>query len=1342
MIGRALTRTGRFLVYMIAALLIIVAMLAAFVRVAVLYGDEYRHQLASMVGGYIGSPVEISEIDLLWNRFYASASLTDVRILSDDRSETVLVLPSIEVQLNVRDMLMQRNLSVKSVRLRGLSLVASYDGAGQLNFQGYEISRRTRDSTESDSVATSTRNRGASALNWLFNADRIAILDSAITITDRRSGGEVYKLNDVNIRAFNDGNLHQIRISRSSSSPIFKSEKNIASFDFTGVASDISGWEGRFSIDTDSIDLERIAKVSRMSLDSFDGLANVQLWGSWQGTKINEVRLILAGERIRAATTNTENMRLVAAIESLKIDLDWTRSDDGWRAHFNRFSLHQYGAHRSKSESEDTPVTGTQVGSAEDFHITDSTVDFSGLDVLSGRGESGRHQWRAAGPEISVEQLRSLFPLLEEIIPGPVDFTALQTGTVRNWVAATERDSKGHSRLIALKAEVENFTGKATGHMSGVEGLSADVNYRDGKGRINFGKQTINVALPGLYKTPLPPLDLKGSVQFEVNAEQVSVSSQDLRVGTLDLAVTNAFTLSIKSDGSLPVSLNSKIEHANLARIENYYPERVIQPEFYTWLTEAIVDGDVVRGGVSIVGDLRNFAPQHGNGHLFAEIDIVDSTLNYHPDWPGVNHMDGNISFDGVRLQGRVYQGSVRDAQFSDARVFIADVWRPAVRLTTNAIGPVDDMLGFIQNGPLAKRLSNVVQGSNGEGIARLSLDLNVPLSASAATPLKVDGTIHLKNAQVASNPLGLDLESVSGKVNFNQSGVQIDDLWVRYLGVPVKVQAVQKKRNNGELTRVTARGPVSVSSVLESYGIPLAETFEGLSDWKIDLDIFRSNPDATPEVKLTAISDLSGTAIHLPTPLRKPSDTLLQAVVTRDFSATESDWWVTIPGLVQGRIRTGEDEKLESMAIALGSSANTVLPFRGIAIHGDVGRLDALGWVEFALDIQETADSESTDSFPLFAKLGVRDFLVGKKDLGHAVYIAYRDGEQQIHRLESRYANGEMVQGDESHSEDTLVFKLDSLDRTILSAIGEADSDSEEASIPLDPRELPPLDISIKQLKWDNWRLSRVGLRTQPNEQGLTVKALTARQQSMRLSGNGLWRVDDPTNLALQSTTLDLTATFDDIGRAVVALGGGRAFGGGNGEVALSLAWKAPAYQPDLEILTGQLLLTARDGRLLTVEPGAGKLLGLFALQSLPRRLTLDFRDIVESGLEFTSLSGSFSIANGRALTSGTMLSGPVAEVLIQGETDFVNQLYNQTIDVLPRVSGALPLLGVLSGGPAIGVTAIVADSILKGLGVNLDEIGRRRLTLSGPWEAPKWTPVVLRSKNSSRCESFGDCL
>jgi uncharacterized protein (TIGR02099 family) len=1374
MIGSALTKTGKCLLYMIAALVIIAAMLAAFVRIAVLYGDEYRHQLASMVGGFIGSPVEISEIDLLWNRFDASASLTDVRILSEDRQETVLVLPSLEVQLNVGDMLMQRNLSVRSVKLRGLSLVASYEGHGQISIQGYEISRpsgivrsnsatanaESGSDTDTGEVATASKaspanlvtGRGASALNWLFNANRIAILDSAITVIDRRRKGgleEAYNVDDVNIRAFNDGDLHQIRISRKLIGS--DTEQNIASFDFTGVASDINGWKGQFSIDTDSFELSTITEASPWSVNRLDGLAKVQVWGSWQGTRVNDVRLLLSGDGVQVTAADGSEAQVITTIDSVNVDLDWNRARDGWDATFNRFSLNNIAANRSLRQSAPEGTANDTADSA-DFGVTatsnDSdavddntvvagehfaTVDLSGLSLHSARRESGPREWRAAGPDLSIAQLRSLFPLIGALYPVNMNVESLESGQIKDWLVAAERSSTGQPRLYALKARVDKLVNRATGRVPGFKDLTADVYYREGKGDISFVRQIVSVDLPRLFNTPLPSLELQGSVQFEQQSDQLAFSSESLKLGTLDLSTDSAFTFALRHDGSMPLALNSGIDHANLAKLSDYYPEKAIKPKLYRWLRRAIVDGDVVRGSVSIDGDLKNFAPHKGAGSMFVEADVVDSEVEFRTDWPAAMAMDGNVTFDGTSLRGRVYEGSMREAQFSDARLLIANVRKPVAQVTTNAIGPLDDMLDFLQTGPLRKRLSGVVDGATGDGVSRLSIDVDVPLSPAAEKPLRVDGTVHLKNAQVNSNRFGLDFESVSGKVNFNRSGVNIDDLWVRYLGVPVRVKAVQRKRGKGLLNRVTVRGPIAVSSVMRSYGIPLAESFEGLSDWKVDLDIYRRSATAKPEIKLTAVSDLSGTAIKLPTPLRKPSDTLLQAELTRDFSKRENDWWFSIPGLIESRVRTGKDEKLESMAISLGNSGHTVLPWQGIALHGETGRLDALGWVDFALNLQKTKTTrKDPGAFPLFAKLGVRDLLVGSKDLGQAVYIAYRDGNQQIHRLESRYASGEMVLGDDAFTDDTLVFRLDNLDRTMLTAIGSANDDAAEVgeSLPLDPRELPPFDISIKQLKWDNWRLSRVGVRTEPAENGMTIKALTARQQSMRLSGNGFWRVNNPADPTQQSTTVDLTATFDDIGQAIEALGGGRSFGEGDGEVAVALEWQAPAYQPDLELLTGQLLMTWRNGRILTVEPGAGRILGLFALQSLPRRLTLDFRDIVDTGLEYSSLSGSFSIADGRASTRGLVLTGPVAEVLIQGETDFVDQQYDQTIDVLPRVSGALPLLGVLSGGPAVGVTAIVADSILKGLGVNVDEIGRRRFTFSGPWDAPNWEPVDLRTE------------
>ena len=258
------------------------------------------------------------------------------------------------------------------------------------------------------------------------------------------------------------------------------------------------------------------------------------------------------------------------------------------------------------------------------------------------------------------------------------------------------------------------------------------------------------------------------------------------------------------------------------------------------------------------------------------------------------------------------------------------------------------------------------------------------------------------------------------------------------------------------------------------------------------------------------------------------------------------------------------------------------------------------------------------------------------------------------------------------------------------------------------------------------------MALRTEPGEEGMQITALTARQNFMRVSGRGYWKQSNSAGGDVADlTTLDLTASFDDFGRAMGQIANVQSYAKGTGEAALSLNWPTPAYAPDLNQLRGQLLFNLRDGRILSVQPGAGRILGLFALQSLPRRLTFDFRDITDTGLAYSGVSGNLTIANGQAHANAIALSGPVAEILVHGSTDFVNNTYDQIIDVLPRVSGTLPLLGALSAGPAAGVTALLAGGVLKGLGVNLDELGKRRFTLTGSWSDPVWTTVDLGPQN-----------
>lgn len=1336
MVLNALTKTGKYLLYLLAALLILLALLAALVRLAVFYGEDYSAELASLVSRYIGSPVQISKIDLVWNRFDASASLTDVRILSKDAGETLLVLPSIELELNVRDMLMRRQLSARSIKLGNISLVGSYEGRGQLKMHGYEISRSGKNgedytiagtpgidggSTNSDAKTNSGSiasngspdlgRSGHNALSWLFNADRIAILNSDITLIDSTRGKE-YKLDRVNIRAFNDGDLHQIRVS--SALPDAKEQISLASFDFTGQADNINEWTGQFFLDARNLNLAEVSDIWRKELQNYYGRADVQLWGRWKGTRVNQIRALFSGKDIQlnipAAATSGEQARL--QIKTAEVDLDWTRTVGGWEATFNR----------------------------SEIEFADRSLQLSGLDMHLQREKDGLRHFRMSGPDLSIADFQPLQRFAADAgFAIPAQAEHIVAGTAKDWLVAGQVVDNV-AKLTVAKAFVENLHVTDYEQVPGVEGLSAGVLYSDGVGQITFEEQKVKLTAPALFDSGLPEIDLDGMVRFSVEGEQWIVSAHELRLATADLVTSHDFSIRRNDQGENLLNLQASIESVDLERIQPYLPAKIIKPRLLSWLQTAIVDGELRSGKIAVSGNLTDFSPANGKGVFVGEADIVDGTLQFKPDWPVAVGVDGNFTFDAKSMRGRIYQGSIREATFSDARVHIADFREPILEIQTSAIGPIEDMLDFVQRGPLASKIGQLFGDSTGVGTGRLRLDLEVPLREGMEDRLVVDGSVELDNASIDAKTFGLDLESVSGEIGFNRAGVTIEDLRARYLGVPVKVLAKQQSVGEKQINTISVKGPIAVASVLHSYGIPLTDSFEGLSEWQVRIDVTRSGPKSKAKVEFTAKSDLSGTAIKLPLPLSKPSDTLLQAHIYKKFSE-DSDWWIEIPGLAKARIRVGADRKLESMAIALGKSNNTVLPWRGIAMHGDVGKADALGWVNFALQLRgEPGDKNAPEgeAFPLFAKVNAHELRIGSEDMGEAVYIAYRDGTHQVHRLENEFADGELLLRKDPDSDEPMVLRLNHLDKILLSAIGTAESaESAESGVTkrsLDPRTIPALDVSVKKLKWGDWLFSKVSLRTKPEDRGLEISALTARQDSMRVSGNGRWEIYDSSDSIAHATTLDLNASFDDVGAAIKSMGGGETFAEGGGEAALSLGWPSAAYAPDLPDMTGQLYLSLRNGRILSVKPGAGRILGLFALQTLPRRLTLDFRDLVRTGFEYTNLSGNFSIANGFASTQNLVMSGPVAEVLVRGDTDFVNRRYSQTVDVLPRVSGALPIIGALSGGPAVGVTALVADGLLKGLGVNLDEIGRRRYLIGGSWDKPEWNLVVVKSRELKR--------
>lgn len=264
-----------------------------------------------------------------------------------------------------------------------------------------------------------------------------------------------------------------------------------------------------------------------------------------------------------------------------------------------------------------------------------------------------------------------------------------------------------------------------------------------------------------------------------------------------------------------------------------------------------------------------------------------------------------------------------------------------------------------------------------------------------------------------------------------------------------------------------------------------------------------------------------------------------------------------------------------------------------------------------------------------------------------------------------------------------------------------------------IDPARIPPLALEIDDLRLDDAVLGRASLRTRATGTGLQIEHFSAATPGQRIDARGSWTGRG--KAARTRFEVDLAST--DFGRLLTGLGHVGRLDGGEGRMSLAAEWAGGPMQFDLVKVSGNLKGEVRDGRLLEVEPGAGRVLGLLSVAELPRRLMLDFRDFFSKGFAFNQASGDIRFGGGTASSDDLRIEGPAARINIRGEADLRAETFNQTIEVLPRSGNLLTVAGALAGGPVGAAIGAAANAVLR---KPLGQIGAKTYRVSGPWKDP----------------------
>ncbi|WP_164280981.1 YhdP family protein [Stenotrophomonas indicatrix] len=800
------------------------------------------------------------------------------------------------------------------------------------------------------------------------------------------------------------------------------------------------------------------------------------------------------------------------------------------------------------------------------------------------------------------------------------------------------------------------------------------------------------------------------------------IGTPAMRVEGTDYAADVRGGLWFQGDGTRPwMQLAAKLDDVPMTAAKRFWIHSRMSKGATDWLDMALAGGQV-RNGIGLVsGDLDDWPFDNNDGRFEATGHISNGDIRFQHDWPLMGQVDADVAFigPGFHMQG---SGDLSGVAVQTFEAGIQDFGQQPLYVRADSQGDAGKLLAMLRQSPLHKEYGDTLDNLAASGPANVHFDLLQPLHHDQGGG-HLQGAVDLAGLKLVDKRFQLEFDNMRGQARYSNAGFAAEELAVRHLG-----QDGRLSLRAGGFVRDPTRAFESELAATLDAGVLIDRAPEmawlkpyinGTSPWTIAVNLPKVAPGApAPPSELRLRSDLLGTRLDLPAPLQKPANEPLPTTVAAQLPMGAGRIDVAFGQRLALAARSHNNQT--GVQVTLGSDhVDREPPPSGLTINGRSPTLDALEWIGLA-----RGAGGDGDPMPLRAV----DVQVGQLMLIGGVFEQTRlqlrpgpqaldvrlDGPSLAGKLNVPNADGGTISG---QLERVYWQSLPTLPgATAAPARVQAGADD------MDPAKLPPFALDIADLKFGKVVLGQAVLRTRPIANGLSVEQLQFRAPSQEIDIRGRWLGKGGGS----RTALDAQVRSEDLGGLLQNLDYGGQLRGGSGHARLQASWPGGPSDFQLGNLQGQLDVNARNGQLLELEPGAGRVLGLLSVTQLPRRLMFDFRDFFSKGFAFNQVEGSVQFGEGMARTDKVLIEGPAANITIRGQADLRKQQFDQTIDVNPRAGNLLTVVGAVAGGPVGAALGAATNAVLS---KPLGEIGARTYKVTGPWKEPK-VEVIERSR------------
>jgi uncharacterized protein (TIGR02099 family) len=1254
-----LKRLTKYLAYFAAAVVILLAVAVGLFRLMLPRLPEYQEEIKDWARASIGMQVEFTGMNARWRLSGPEVNFYNAELTRPDGSGILLAVDELTVGVGLMRLLVDRELVVDRVMIRDTSLDLRQADDGGWVIQGVPVDSlvdTNRDLPEGGGAAVNLIAQNIDLAYWPRGSEH------AIAITIDRLQ---VRRDDV-----------QLGIEATIDLPDDLGERIEASVNQRlGEGTDSGVWQ--FFIEGRELDLAGWSRYQPAEFpDVSRGYADLSLW------------LELSTGGVRSATANLVVTDLTAEHETADIPFDiqgrfeFSRDSGGWLLAADNFKLQ-----KSSGEWPDS------------FLRADISTDASGKLMAID----------AHASVINLDNLILLSPWLPEkhrLTLGMFGPTGMVHG-----LELRLADLESDPVRIDLSAELEEVGVRPIEKYPGISGFSGQVRADRSGGLIEIESRDLRVEMPEYLLAPIQFDDAIGTVIWRRNNDSTIILSDSVRLRNADIDARSSLQLSLPAGGGSPlVDLTSNWNITDVSATSRYLPAKVMRKRMYDWFDKSLLGGRIPRGTTRLTGPLDKFPFDDGEGSFLIEGHAEDAVLKYHPKWPALEQVSADIIVENMRFYSEHNTATTLGNQSVDGRVEIADMREPVLTVDAYATGTLETIRQFTIHSPIANIFGGQLDRFHVDGEASFELNLRYPIRDKLGYTFST--AIRSNNGRLEIGGFNPPLTELTGLVTVTRDTIQSEGLTARFLDEPVSIELSHAGENMPQYAAIaTATGTATADALIGELGVPLKGLLGGSTRFDAKIMFPRGKVENPVPLHIAVDTNLNGIGLDVPAPMGKTAGSPRPLSVHIEFpEPNRIDSFGSSAEDMQWALSFRKDEEqwdFDRGVVALGGAAITEPETRGLHIVGETPEVRLKDWLEA---VPEGGEGPGSGGRIRSVDLIVDDlYVVGQHLSRH--HVKLDRGAQEWHvELDGEQAVGSVVIPYDFAGDRPLVIDMERL------LLPGSDGDQSDERDQTDPRSLPPISVKVGKFALGQRNLGSFEAEFARTEMGLESTNIATRDESFVITGGGRW-VAVPADEEGQRSYLTAKLVSTDVEKTTQRLNYQPGLVGDDMEVDFDISWPGGPREDILALLDGEIGVRFGSGQLDEVEPGAGRVFGLMSIVALPRRLSLDFRDVFGKGFGFDEITGHFRLARGETFTCDLTLKGPAADIGIIGQTGLASRNYNQTAIVSASVGDTLPIVGALAAGPQVAAALLIFTQIFK---KPLQGMGQVYYSIQGSWDEP----------------------